>query len=132
MSKGPLKLCILSGSFEYDSESSLTIFRDYVEREYPVSADLIVYSSEDDHQSLSAIEETDVLLVFTRRLNTAGEELTCDGPVFTLNRVSLDIGPPPQRTSYLGALGPGMVRLVGEVADGRWCGRGGEDRRFDL
>ena len=75
MNKEPLKLCMLSGSFEYESESSLTIFRDYVEREHPVRADLIVYSSEDDHQSLSAIEETDVLLVFTRRLNIDGEEL---------------------------------------------------------
>ena len=52
MNKEPLKLCMLSGSFEYESESSLTIFRDYVEREHPVRADLIVYRSEDDHQSL--------------------------------------------------------------------------------
>ena len=75
MNKEPLKLCMLSGSFEYGSESSLTIFRDYMEREHPVRADLIVYRSEDDHQSLSAIEETDVLLVFTRRLNVDGGEL---------------------------------------------------------
>ena len=75
MNKGPMKLCMVSGSFEYESESSLNIFRDYVERESPVNADLIVYRSEDDHQSLSAIEETDVLLVFTRRLNAGGDEL---------------------------------------------------------
>ena len=75
MSEEPLKLCMISGSFEYESESSLTIFRDYVEREANVQATLIVYQSEDDHQSLAAIEETDVLLVFTRRLNTDGEEL---------------------------------------------------------
>ncbi len=66
---------MLSGSFEYDSESSLTIFRDYIEKERPVSADLIVYRSEDDHRSLSAIDESDVLLVFTRRLNVDGAEL---------------------------------------------------------
>ena len=75
MNKEPLKLCMVSGSFEYESESSLTAFRDYVEREHPVRTDLIVYRSEDDHQSLSAIEETDVLLVFTRRLNADGAEL---------------------------------------------------------
>ena len=75
MSEETLKLCMVSGSFEYDSEASLTTFRDYVERECPVDATLIVYRSEDDHQSLVAIEETDVLLVFTRRLNTVGEEL---------------------------------------------------------
>ena len=75
MNEEPLKLCMISGSFEYESESSLTAFRDYVEREHSVRADLIVYRSEDDHQSLSAIEDTDVLLVFTRRLNVDGEEL---------------------------------------------------------
>ncbi len=75
MNEEPLKLCMVSGSFEYESESSLTMFRDYVEREHPVRAELIVYRSEDDHQSLSAIEETDVLLLFTRRLNVDGEEL---------------------------------------------------------
>ncbi len=66
---------MLSGSFEYDSESSLALFRDYIERECLVSAELVVYRSEDDRQSLSVIEDTDVLLVFTRRLNVDGEEL---------------------------------------------------------
>ena len=75
MNNETLKLCMLSGSFEYDSESSLTIFRDYIERERPVCADLIVYQSEDDDRSLSVIDEADVLLVFTRRLKVDGEEL---------------------------------------------------------
>ena len=75
MNEEPLKLCMLSGSFEYDSESSLTIFRDYVESEHSMEADLIIYRSEDDHRSLTAIDDTDVLLVFTRRLNVDGEEL---------------------------------------------------------
>ena len=46
MNEEPLKLCMLSGSFEYDSESSLTIFRDYIEREHPAKGDLIIYRSE--------------------------------------------------------------------------------------
>ncbi len=71
----PLKLCMISGSFEYDSESSLTTFRDYVEREHPVKATLIIYKTEDDDVSLKPLDDTDVLLVFTRRLNTAGDEL---------------------------------------------------------
>ena len=70
-----LKLCMISGSFEYDSERSLSIFRDYVERVFLVDATLIVYGSEDDHQPLDKIDDTDVLLVFTRRLNTVGPEL---------------------------------------------------------
>ena len=71
----PLKLCMLSGSFEYDSESSLNIFRDYVEREHPIRCTLISYQTEDDDQSLEPLEDTDVLLVFTRRLDTGGDEL---------------------------------------------------------
>lgn len=70
-----LNLCMLSGSFEYDSETSLTIFKEYVEKNYPIQADMIVYESEDDDPSLAAIEDADALLVFTRRLNTDGESL---------------------------------------------------------
>ena len=75
MSHGPLKLCMLSGSFEYDSEISLGIFKGYIDKHYPVKSDLIIYRDEDDHQSLKPLEDTDVLLIFTRRLNTDGEEL---------------------------------------------------------
>lgn len=70
-----LNLCMISGSFEYDSEESLTIFRDYIEKNYPVKSTMIIYQSEDDNQSLEPLEDTDVLLVFTRRLNTKGKEL---------------------------------------------------------
>lgn len=66
---------MLSGSFEYDSETSLTIFKKYVENNYPIQADMIVYQSEDDDPSLAAIDDADALLVFTRRLNTDGESL---------------------------------------------------------
>ena len=70
-----LNLYMLSGSFEYDSETSLTIFKKYVENNYPIQADMIVYQSEDDDPSLAAIDDADALLVFTRRLNTDGESL---------------------------------------------------------
>ncbi len=71
-----LNLCMLSGSFEYDSETSLTIFKKYVERHYPIQANLIVYNSEDDDPSLAALDDADALLVFTRRLNTEGASLS--------------------------------------------------------
>ena len=70
-----LKLCMISGSFEYDSEESLTIFQDYIEKNCAVKSTMIIYQSEDDDQSLEPLENTDVLLVFTRRLNTSGKEL---------------------------------------------------------
>ena len=75
MPNNRLKLCMLSGSFEYDSEASLAIFQDYIEKNHPVQATQIIYQSEDDDQSLKPLQDTDVLLVFTRRLNTTGKEL---------------------------------------------------------
>lgn len=71
----PLKLCMISGSFEYDSEESLTIFRDYIENNYAVKSTMIIYQSEDDDQSLEPLDDTDAVLLFTRRLNTEGKEL---------------------------------------------------------
>ena len=70
-----LNLCMLSGSFEYDSEASLNIFKTFVEKHYPIHANLVVYSSEDDDPDLAALDDADVLLVFTRRLNTTGASL---------------------------------------------------------
>ena len=70
-----LNLCMLSGSFEYDSEASLTIFKAFVETHYPINANLIIYNSEDDDPSLAALDDADALLVFTRRLNTDGASL---------------------------------------------------------
>ena len=75
MPNNRLKLCMLSGSFEYDSEASLAIFHEYIEKNHPVQATQIIYQSEDDNQSLEPLQDTDVLLVFTRRLNTTGKEL---------------------------------------------------------
>ena len=75
MPNNRLKLCMLSGSFEYDSEASLSIFQHYIEKNHPVQATQIIYQSEDDYQSLEPLQNTDVLLVFTRRLNTTGKEL---------------------------------------------------------
>ena len=75
MPNNRLKLCMLSGSFEYDSETSLAIFQDYIEKNHPVQATQIIYQSENDDQSLEPLQDTDVLLVFTRRLNTTGKEL---------------------------------------------------------
>ena len=54
----------------------------------------------------------------------AGEEVDYQGEVVTLRGMKLDIDPPPQTPVYLGALGPEMLRLAGELADGaclNWC-----------
>jgi alkanesulfonate monooxygenase SsuD/methylene tetrahydromethanopterin reductase-like flavin-dependent oxidoreductase (luciferase family) len=62
-------------------------------------------------------------LVTVRGL-VAGEDVNYAGEVVTLRGVKLAITPPPHTPVYLGALGPEMLRLGGELADGiclNWC-----------
>jgi 5,10-methylenetetrahydromethanopterin reductase len=62
-------------------------------------------------------------LVTVRRL-VAGDAVTYEGDVVTLRGVKLAISPPPRTPVYLGALGPEMLGLGGELADGiclNWC-----------
>ena len=66
---------MLSGSFEYDSHDSLTVLRDYLTENAPIDSQIVAWQSEDDAVSLEPIDEADVVMVFTRRLNTAGPEL---------------------------------------------------------
>ena len=61
-------------------------------------------------------------LVTLRRL-LAGETVDYEGPVVTLRGIQLAFRP-PRVPVYLGALGPQMLRLAGEAADGaalNWC-----------
>jgi len=54
----------------------------------------------------------------------AGERVDHEGPVVTLRGGRLAIDPPPRTPVYLGALGPKMLQLAGELADGaalNWC-----------
>lgn len=60
----------------------------------------------------------------TIRALLAGETVTYEGQVITLRSIKLAINPPPRTPVYLGALGPEMLRLGGELADGvflNWC-----------
>lgn len=62
--------------------------------------------------------------VTTIRTLVTGEKVTKNGCSVQLDGVRLGIIPPPRTPVYLGALGPQMVRLAGEVADGaalNWC-----------
>ena len=70
-----LQLCMVSGSFEYDSHDTLRIVKAHMESQAPIQATLIEYEDEDDDQSLAAMDDADVLLLFTRRLNATGAEL---------------------------------------------------------
>ncbi len=71
----------------------------------------------------SALEMTRDYLTAVRSL-LAGEEVTYDSPTVKLRGVRLGISPPPRTPIYLGALGPKMLQMSGELADGaalNWC-----------
>ena len=60
----------------------------------------------------------------TIRPLVAGEAVDYEGEVVTLRGARLAIDPPPKTPVYLGALGPRMLQLAGELADGaclNWC-----------
>jgi alkanesulfonate monooxygenase SsuD/methylene tetrahydromethanopterin reductase-like flavin-dependent oxidoreductase (luciferase family) len=62
--------------------------------------------------------------LITVRGLVAGEEVNHTGEAVTLRGVKLGISPAPHTPVYLGALGPEMLRLAGELADGvclNWC-----------
>ena len=48
-----LNVCMISGSFEYDSEESLQIFQNYLVENYPqIKTTLIIYQDEDNNPSV--------------------------------------------------------------------------------
>ena len=72
---------------------------------------------------LSALAMMRDYLATTRAL-VAGDRVDYDGEVVTLKGARLGINPAPKTPVYLGALGPEMCRLAGELADGvclNWC-----------
>jgi alkanesulfonate monooxygenase SsuD/methylene tetrahydromethanopterin reductase-like flavin-dependent oxidoreductase (luciferase family) len=62
--------------------------------------------------------------VTTIRALVRGEKVTYESRQFSYNGVSLAINPTPNTPIYLAALGPEMLKLSGETADGvslNWC-----------
>ncbi|MFC1525705.1 ThuA domain-containing protein [Candidatus Latescibacterota bacterium] len=70
-----IRIVMLSGSYQYDSEDSLNVTRDYLVARLPVSVEILQWADEQDEVDLSPIDEADVLLVFARRLLTDGADL---------------------------------------------------------
>jgi len=71
----PLKVCLVSGSFEYDSDTALTVFKDYLETRYEAQCVLLKAAGWNDIPGLDVLERCDVALFFTRRLTIDGDQL---------------------------------------------------------
>lgn len=71
----PLKVCLVSGSLEYDSDASLMRLQKYLETNYAVICTRAFRKSDTDLPGLEKLDDCDVMLLFTRRLKLEGEQL---------------------------------------------------------
>lgn len=71
----PLRVCLVSGSFEYDSDASLTAYAAWLETHYEVECTLLKATGWAEIPGLEALEKCDAALFFTRRLRLEGESL---------------------------------------------------------
>jgi putative heme-binding domain-containing protein len=72
-----LKVCLVSGSFEYKSDESLAAFQKYLEANFPVECTRVSAKAEKDTTlaGLEHLDTADVAVFFTRRLRLEGDAL---------------------------------------------------------
>jgi type 1 glutamine amidotransferase len=72
----PLKVCMLSGSAEYNSDASLTEFKTFLEGRYNVAATLLFgKDGSDTMPGVEALDSSDLMLVFVRRISLKPDQL---------------------------------------------------------
>ncbi len=72
---GPLNVCLVSGSFEYKSDTALGIFKDWLEKNFDVNCTLLCALGWDNVPGLESLDSCDAALFFTRRLELKGGQL---------------------------------------------------------
>ncbi len=70
-----LQVCLISGSFEYDSDKSLAKLQEMLESKYHVKCSRAFTQKFEDLPGLENLETCDVAVLFTRRLKLSGEQL---------------------------------------------------------
>ena len=71
----PLRVCLVSGSLEYESDASLAKFQKHLESHYQAQCARAFIKTESDLPGLENLDTCDVMLLFTRRLKISGEQL---------------------------------------------------------
>lgn len=71
----PLQVCLVSGSFEYQSDESLSLLQEYLEKGYPVRCSRAFAPNEESLPGLEHLDRCDCAVFFTRRLRISGEPL---------------------------------------------------------
>jgi type 1 glutamine amidotransferase len=76
MQNPPLEVCLVSGSFEYESDKSLVPFKEHLERHYHTRVTFLSAAGDwENLPGLEALERCDVALFYTRRLRISGEQI---------------------------------------------------------
>jgi type 1 glutamine amidotransferase len=70
-----LRVCLVSGSLEYDSDGSLNKLQKHLEKNYQVECSRAFAKSDSDLPGLENLDTCDVMLLYTRRLKITGEQL---------------------------------------------------------
>ncbi len=71
----PLRVCMLSGAEEYESDRTLAAFKDYLEANYPAKATVRMAKGVSDLPGIEAVDDADVVLIFTRRLTLPDDQM---------------------------------------------------------
>jgi type 1 glutamine amidotransferase len=71
----PLKVCLVSGSLEYDSDASFAVLQKYLETHYQVVCTRAFRKTDNDLPGLENLDTCDVMVLYTRRLTISGEQL---------------------------------------------------------
>ncbi|NQT87338.1 ThuA domain-containing protein [bacterium] len=71
----PLRVVIVSGSWEYKSEVSMPVFQKHLEANYNAKVTLLQAPARDKLPGLEALDQCDVALFFSRRLTITGDAL---------------------------------------------------------
>jgi type 1 glutamine amidotransferase len=74
-SKPTIKVLLVSGSLEYESDASLPKLQTFLEKNYPVKCYRAFRKTDVDIPGLEKLDDCDVMVLFTRRLKIEGEQL---------------------------------------------------------
>ncbi len=76
-SRQRLRLCLVSGSVLYKSDEALTTLQKHLADFDEVSCSRAFRQAKDDLPGLEALEQSDCMLLFTRRMTIDGQQLEC-------------------------------------------------------
>jgi type 1 glutamine amidotransferase len=71
----PIKVCLVSGSVEYNSDASLSGLQRYWEKNTPIRCTRAFRKTDTDLPGLENLDSCDVMVLFTRRLLIEAEQL---------------------------------------------------------